>query len=90
MTPRAVVLVEGTGDAAALETLARRRGTPPAGVAIVVLHGYTDLRTALRALRRFLSARPQRTIRYATLFAAALEPGELPDPLRRVLADVGL
>ncbi|WP_060575705.1 MULTISPECIES: hypothetical protein [unclassified Pseudonocardia] len=50
MSPRAVVLVEGASDAAAIETLARRRGRPPDGVAIVVLHGYTNLPAALRAL----------------------------------------
>lgn len=50
MTPAAVVLVEGASDAAVLETLARRRGAPPGDVAIVVLHGYTNLGTALAAL----------------------------------------
>ncbi|MFP5021426.1 hypothetical protein [Pseudonocardia phyllosphaerae] len=52
--PQAVVLVEGASDAAALETLARRRGssrtTVADGVVIVVLHGYTNLPAALRAL----------------------------------------
>jgi hypothetical protein len=50
VSPRAVVLVEGASDAAALETLARRRGHPAVGVAFVVLHGYTNLPAALRAL----------------------------------------
>ncbi len=171
MTPAAVVLVEGASDAAVLETLARRRGTPPGDVAIVVLHGYTNLGTALAALapvapgrvavlcdagaaaycrraagaavpvrvcdadledellralgtarvhavldacgelaalhalarqpgrrgrsddenlRRFLSARSGRKARYGALFAAELDLRALPDPLRRVLDDVGL
>ncbi|MEJ8277721.1 hypothetical protein [Pseudonocardia spirodelae] len=181
MTPRAVVLVEGASDAAVLETLARRRATPPRDAAIVVLHGYTNLATALRALapvaparaavlcdagaaaycrrvahdvgattggfgaglpvrvcetdledeliralgtrrvhevlaatgelaalhalagqpgrrgrtagenlRRFLSARSGRKARYGALFAAELDLGALPEPLRAVLDDVGL
>ncbi|ANY09508.1 hypothetical protein [Pseudonocardia sp. HH130630-07] len=57
MTPRAVVLVEGASDAAAIETLARRGGRPVDGVAIVVLHGYTNLGSALRALAPAAPAR---------------------------------
>ncbi|MBP2368689.1 ATP-dependent endonuclease [Pseudonocardia parietis] len=55
--PRAVVLVEGASDAAAIETLARRRGEPPDDVKIVALHGYTNLPSALRTLG---PAAPQR------------------------------
>ncbi|WP_224386152.1 hypothetical protein [Pseudonocardia sp. ICBG1293] len=171
MTPRAVALVEGASDAAVLEGLARRRGTPPGTTRIVVLHGYTNLGSALRALapaapervsvlcdagaaaycrrvagpsvpvrvcdadledellralgpdrvhalldahgelaalhalarqpgrrdrgevenlRRFLSARSGRKVRWGALLAGALDPGAPPDPLARVLDDVGL
>lgn len=122
MTPRAVVLVEGAGDAGAAawcrgvagpavpvrvcdadleDELLRALGTDRVH-AVLDAHGELAALHALARrpgrrgctdaenLRRFLSARSGRTIRYAALFAAALEPGELPDPLRRVLADVGL
>jgi len=49
---RAVILVEGTSDRLALEVLARRRGRDLAadGVAVIAMHGATNLR---RYLERF-------------------------------------
>ena len=45
MEPRGVVLVEGTSDCLAVETLARRRGRDLAaeGVAVVPMGGYGNL-----------------------------------------------
>lgn len=43
------VLVEGASDAAALTTLAARLGRDLAGVAVVPMHGITNLRAHLRA-----------------------------------------
>lgn len=47
--PRWRVLVEGASDAAALTTLAARLGRDLAGVAVVPMHGITNLRAHLRA-----------------------------------------
>ncbi|GGL98644.1 TOPRIM nucleotidyl transferase/hydrolase domain-containing protein [Nakamurella endophytica] len=49
-TVSAVVLVEGTSDRVALEVLARRRGRDLSAerVAVVAMHGITNLRTHLR------------------------------------------
>lgn len=66
MEPRAVVLVEGSSDRAALETLARRRGRDldAEGVAVVPMGGYGNLP---RVLRRY------RDVRLAGLYDAGEE-----------------
>jgi hypothetical protein len=79
---RAVALVEGASDAAALETLAARRGLPLAdgGIAIAVMGGATNVGHYLGALGpRGLD------VRLAGLCDAAEEPY-----FRRALAQAGL
>jgi predicted ATP-dependent endonuclease of OLD family len=53
MEPRAVVLVEGTSDRAAVEALARRRGRDlqAEGVAVVPMGGYGNLPRLLEQYR---------------------------------------
>jgi hypothetical protein len=45
-------------------------------------------RSAAEQLHRFMGTRSGRKSRYARLLAAALEPGQIPRPLDRVLAHV--
>jgi hypothetical protein len=73
--PRAVVLVEGRSDQAALETLAGRRGRVlgPGGISVVPM-----------------GARPTSGISWTrSVLAGALDLTRIPRPLDRMLAHAG-
>src|SRR5215210_2597317 len=86
MQLRGVVLVEGTSDRRAVETLARRRGRDleAEGVAIVAMGGFGNLPRLLEH---------QRDVRLAGLYDVGEERHFLravgPDRMERVLAENG-
>src|ERR1043166_8433314 len=100
MQPRAVVLVEGSSDRRAVETLARRRGRDleAEGVAVVPMGGYGNLPRALEEhrglrlaglydLRRALGCADRDELERAGFFACTRD---LEDELTRAAGPEGV